>query len=111
MRLYRVFCATAFLCLVTTSEATAETGLASWYGSGTGTPACGGRVGPMTAAHKTLPCGSRVRVTTGQGRSVVVTVTDRGPFVRGRVIDLSSDAADALGLKGPGVLHVTVERL
>jgi rare lipoprotein A len=83
MSLYRVIHATAFLYLLATA-AFAETGGASWYGKGTGTPACGGKLGPMTAAHKTLPCGSRVRVTTRQGRSVTVTINDRGPFVRGR---------------------------
>lgn len=87
-----------------------QTGLASWY-SGGGT-ACGDRtVQPFTAAHKSLPCGALVRVSTREGRSVVVTIRDRGPFVRGRIIDLDRAAAGALGLIGPGLLPVTVERL
>ncbi len=57
--------------------------------------------GAMTAAHKTLPFGSRVRVTNKKnGRSVTVRINDRGPFVRGRVIDLSPAAARALGFAG-----------
>jgi rare lipoprotein A len=87
-----------------------EAGLASWY-SGGGT-ACGDRtVAPFTAAHKSLPCGTLVRVTTPEGRSVVVTIRDRGPFVRGRIIDLDRASAGALGLIGPGLLPVTVERI
>ncbi len=57
--------------------------------------------GAMTAAHKSLPFGSRVRVTNKRnGRSVTVRINDRGPFVRGRVIDLSPAAARALGFAG-----------
>jgi rare lipoprotein A len=102
-------------------SAAAETGLASWYAGGM--TACGDRVlTAMSAAHKTLPCGAIVRVTTisredgrkrpyAAGRSVVVTIRDRGPFPRGRIIDVSRDAAAALDLVGPGVRRVTVERL
>jgi rare lipoprotein A len=96
----------------------AETGKASWYGStredgrerrDEQRVACPGRrVGPMTAAHKSLLCGTRVRVTTPRG-SAVLTITDRGPYVRSRIIDVSPDAARVLGLIGPGVLPVTVE--
>ena len=57
----------------------------------------------LTAAHKTLPFGSRVRVTNKRtGRSVVVRINDRGPYARGRVIDLSPAAAQAVGLSGVG---------
>jgi rare lipoprotein A len=57
--------------------------------------------GAMTAAHKSLPFGSQVRVTNKKnGRSVTVRINDRGPFVRGRVIDLSPAAARALGFAG-----------
>jgi len=57
--------------------------------------------GAMTAAHKTLPFGSKVTVTNNHtGRSVVVRINDRGPFVRGRVIDLSPAAARAIGVSG-----------
>ncbi len=62
----------------------------------------------MTCAHRSLPFGTKLRVTHG-GRSVVVTVNDRGPFIRGRVLDLSTGAARAVGLTGAGVGHVTAE--
>jgi rare lipoprotein A len=91
-----------------------ETGLASWYG-----PPYHGRKGAdgtvydqnaMTAAHLTLPLGTLVRVTNLTTRqSVVVRITDRGPFVRGRIIDLSLAAAKAVGVYLPGVARVRVE--
>jgi rare lipoprotein A len=62
----------------------------------------------MTAAHRTLPFGTKLKVTHGD-RSVVVTINDRGPFVRGRVLDLSTGAARAIGLTSAGVGHVTAE--
>jgi rare lipoprotein A len=63
----------------------------------------------MTAAHRTLPFGTRVLVThVASGRSVTVTINDRGPFVKGRIIDLSSGAASALGIKGAGLARVSV---
>jgi rare lipoprotein A len=67
------------------------------------------RAGGMTAAHRSLPFGTRVRVTNNHtGRSVVVRINDRGPFVKGRVIDLSPAAANAIGVSGvsPVSLHV-----
>lgn len=76
--------------------------------------ASGGRFNPnaMTAAHKTLPFGTRVRVTNSNtGRSAVVTINDRGPFVAGRVIDLSRAAAGAVGMIGRGLARVTLEVL
>ena len=78
-------------------------GIASFYRA---TPA-----GPerLTAAHRDLPFGTRVRVTNhSNGRSVVVTINDRGPFVRGRIIDVTPAAARALGMSG--LASVTVER-
>lgn len=64
----------------------------------------------LTAAHRTLPFGTRVRVTnTANGRSVVVRVADRGPFVHGRAIDLSDEAADAVGMTRSGVAQVRME--
>ncbi len=60
----------------------------------------------MTCAHRSLPFGTKLRVSHG-GRSIIVTVNDRGPFVRGRVIDLSKGAARALGISGLG--QVTAE--
>ena len=86
-------------------------GIASFYGNESGSrTASGQRMNPsaMTAAHRTLPFGTRVRVTHGD-RSVIVTINDRGPFVRGRVLDLSTGAARAIGL--PGVGRVTAEVL
>jgi rare lipoprotein A len=102
---------------VSTSESAVATshGLASYYGyrdGYTGRTASGEhvRVGAFTAAHRTLPFGTRVRVTnTGTGRSVVVRINDRGPFVRGRIIDVSHSAAQALGMIGRGVAAVQIE--
>jgi len=66
----------------------------------------------MTAAHRTLPFGTRVRVTNhSNGRSVVVTFNDRGPFVGGRIIDLSRGAAQAISMTGAGVANVSLEIL
>ena len=85
------------------------TGIASWYQVGTRT-ANGERFNPdaMTAAHKTLPFGTLVRVTF-RGNSVVVRINDRGPFTGGRIIDLSRGSAEVIGLKSAGVGTVTVE--
>lgn len=86
-------------------------GKASYYGSESGKrTASGARFNPMgmTAAHRTLPFGTRLKVTHGS-RSVMVTVNDRGPFIRGRVLDLSKGAAQAIGLTGRGVGHVVAE--
>lgn len=76
--------------------------------------ASGGWFNPnaMTAAHKTLPFGTRVRVThAGNGRSVVVKINDRGPYVRGRIIDLSKAAAGVIGMHGQGIAQVRMEVL
>ena len=86
-------------------------GKASYYGSESGArTASGARYNPMglTAAHRSLPFGTKLKVTHG-GRSVVVTVNDRGPFIRGRVLDLSKGAAQVIGLTGRGVGHVVAE--
>jgi rare lipoprotein A len=94
------------------ATANAETGVASVYSTESGSQtASGARLNPgvMTAAHRSLPFGSRVRVTNhSNGHSVVVTINDRGPFVRGRIIDLTPAAAHALGMSG--LAPVTVER-
>ena len=84
-------------------------GIASFYGSGTRT-ASGARFNPggLTCAHRSLPFGTRLRVTHA-GRSVVVTVNNRGPFIRGRVLDLSTGAARAVGLTSRGVGRVVAE--
>ena len=71
-----------------------------------------GRGGGLTAAHKTLPFGTRVRVTDSKtGRSVIVVINDRGPFNKGRVLDLSTSAAKALGMTGRGVVSVRADVL
>src|SRR5206468_3788707 len=93
-----------------------QTGIASWYGPGFhGKRTANGEVYDqyeLTAAHQTLPLGTRVMVTSlSNGRAVEVRVNDRGPFVGGRVIDLSYAAASVIGMIGPGVMPVRVEIL
>lgn len=90
-----------------------ETGIASWYGSESGNrTAMGTRFNPqgITAAHKTLPLPTKVKVTNlRNGRSVIVTVNDRGPFTKNRLIDLSHGAAKKIGLDKQGVAKVRIE--
>ncbi|MDD1413740.1 septal ring lytic transglycosylase RlpA family protein [Dolichospermum sp. ST_con] len=91
-------------------------GMASWYGyDGSGNKtASGERYNPegLTAAHRSLPLGTKIRVTnTRNGRSVVVRINDRGPYIRGRIIDLSAGAARLLGMIGSGVAPVSLEVL
>ncbi len=93
-----------------------QQGVASWYGPGFhGKKTTSGSVYDqygMTAAHQTLPLGSSVRVTNRtNGKSVTVLINDRGPFVGGRVIDLSYAAARAVDMIGPGTAPVVVEVL
>jgi rare lipoprotein A len=86
-------------------------GKASFYGNESGSKTASGQrfnQNAMTAAHRSLPFGTKVRVTY-RGQSVVVTINDRGPFIKGRVLDLSKGAASAVGLTGAGVGHVTAE--
>ena len=93
-----------------------EVGVASWYG-----PEFHGRrtsnrevfdMNEMTAAHKTLPFGTRVMVTNlDNDRTAVVRINDRGPFVKGRIIDVSYAAARVLGMVGPGTARVRIEVL
>jgi rare lipoprotein A len=99
----------------TTDKQAAETsggsyGLASFYGHQSRT-ASGERFNPqeLTAAHRTLPFGTKVRVTVATGRSVTVRVNDRGPFIPGRVVDISSSAAETLGISGRGVAKVKLD--
>jgi len=93
-----------------------ETGIASWYGA----PYHNRRgsngeiydMHAMTAAHRTFPLGSVVRVTSlSSGNAVVVRITDRGPFINGRIIDLSKAAAEKIGLVPKGIGEVRVELL
>ncbi|HSV28097.1 MAG TPA: septal ring lytic transglycosylase RlpA family protein [Candidatus Omnitrophota bacterium] len=93
-----------------------ETGIASWYGSDFhNKPTANGETFDMnavTAAHKTLPMPSMVRVTNLEnGRSLIVRVNDRGPFVNNRVIDLSRRSAQLLGMEGQGTAKVRVQIL
>jgi rare lipoprotein A len=90
-----------------------STGMASFYWQPQRV-ASGGWFNPnaLTAAHKTLPFGTRVRVThLGNGRSVDVTINDRGPFIAGRIIDLSKRAAGVINMTGQGVARVRMEVL
>ena len=86
-------------------------GVASFYGSESGSKTASGQrfnANDMTAAHRSLPFGTKLRVTH-KGRSVIVTINDRGPFIKGRVLDLSTGAARAVGLTASVVGHVTAE--
>jgi rare lipoprotein A len=88
-----------------TNAATAsELGIASYYLN----PHYSG----LIAAHKTLPFGTRVKVVNlDNGRSAILRIVDRGPFIRGRVIDVSPAAASALGFRQAGLAHVRIERI
>jgi rare lipoprotein A len=93
-----------------------QTGIASWYGPGFhGKTTASGAIydqNDLTAAHQTLPLGTRVMVTNLEtGSSAEVTINDRGPFAKGRIIDLSYGAGKALGMIGPGTIPVRVEVL
>ncbi len=88
-----------------------QSGKASWYSLPGNRTACGERMNPraLTAAHRTLPCGTRIRVTNSRtGKSVVVRVNDRGPFARGRIVDVSRSAGQQIGLVRSGIAAVTV---
>ena len=92
------------------------TGMASWYGKDFhGRRTASGELFDMhglSAAHRTLPLGSMIRVTNlGNNRNVVVRVTDRGPFIKSRIIDLSYGAARELGFLAEGTARVAIERL
>ncbi len=91
-----------------------QRGIATWYGThengrrtASGEPLSDRK---LTAAHKTLPLGTRVRVTNlRNGRKVIVRITDRGPYGRGHIIDMSRAAARALGMIEAGMVPVTIE--
>jgi rare lipoprotein A len=106
----------ALLCSAAGAVFSSEEGLASWYGGKfQGRRTASGEIfdtRQLTAAHKSLPFGTWVLVTNLEnGRSVTVRINDRGPFVAGRVIDLSLAAASAIGLAGRGVAAVRLEVL
>ncbi len=93
-----------------------ETGIASWYGpADAGKPTANGEIFDpelISAAHKTLPLPSVVRMTNLEnGRSIAVRVNDRGPFVAGRIIDLSEEGARVLGFRDNGIARVRVQLL
>ena len=92
-------------------DASSSSGVASYYSSGVRT-ASGEAFNPneFTAAHRTLPFGTKLRVTNvSTGQSVTVRVNDRGPFVPGRVVDVSHSAAESLGMTGKGVAKVKLD--
>jgi rare lipoprotein A len=96
---------------ITIGSVQAETGRAAFYGGGR--TASGEHTGPngLTAAHRTLPFGTRVRVTNQRnGKAVVVRIVDRGPYGRGRIIDLSRAAARELDMISAGTAMVSIER-
>jgi rare lipoprotein A len=100
--------ATLFACSAMAAPA-AVVGKASFYEL-RGRTASGAHAGPFTAAHRSLPFGAKVRVTNlANQRSVVVVINDRGPFTGARIIDVSGQAADALGFRRAGVAMVKVE--
>ena len=109
VRLGAAMCSALFF-VAWSSAAMAEKGIASIYAYSGEKTANGERANPagLTAAHKTLPFGTKVRVVNQRnGKSVVVRINDRGPFVRGRVIDLTPAGARALGFSG--LTPVTLE--
>lgn len=98
----------AFVVGASTVPASAQCGSASWYALYSKT-ASGERMDPsqLTAAHRTLPFGTKLKVTNQKnGKSVVVRINDRGPFIKGRVIDLSKAAAKQLGFVSSGVTKI-----
>lgn len=100
--------AAAALTLAASTPGFAQCGSASWYAL-TSKTASGERMNPaaMTAAHRSLPFGTKLKVTNRKnGKSVVVVVNDRGPFIKGRVLDLSKAAANRLGFVSSGVTDV-----
>ncbi len=110
VRLGAAICGVAIM-FACSSAAIAEVGIASVYAYAGGKTASGERARPseLTAAHRTLAFGTHVRVTNQRnGRSVIVRINDRGPFVRGRVIDLTPAAARALGISGLAPVRLEV---
>jgi rare lipoprotein A len=104
--------AAALLLAASTLPASAQCGNASWYALYSQT-ASGERMNPaeLTAAHRTLPFGTKLKVTNQKnGKSVVVRINDRGPFIKGRVIDLSKGAAKQLGFISTGVTNICMAK-
>ena len=100
----KVIFACAIIAGFTSVATAAEQGIASYYQN----PHYSG----LIAAHKTLPFGTRVKVfNLDNGKTVILKIVDRGPFIRGRVIDVSPAAASALGFRQAGLAHVRLERI
>ncbi len=102
--------------LASPSVALAQCGSASWYGPGFhGKKSASGQTfnqNAMTAAHKSLPFGTKLRVVDQRtGKAVLVTINDRGPYAKGRIIDLSKAAATKLGFRNAGHTKVCIERV
>ena len=96
-------------CAAGAAQAASWSGKASYYNL-KGRTASGGHVGHMTAAHRTLPFGTKLRVTNLANRkTATVTVNDRGPFIGGRIVDVSEGAARALGFRQAGIARVRVD--
>ena len=110
-RLRKLACALTFVVVIFSipMAASAQSGIASVYSGGRTANGERASAGGLTAAHRSLPFGTRVRVTNRNNRrSVVVRINDRGPFVRGRIIDLTPAAAHALGFSGLAHVIVTI---
>ena len=98
----KIIYAGAILAGYTSTASAAEKGIASYYQNA--------RYGGLVAAHKTLPFGSKVRIINlDNGRSAVVKIVDRGPFIRGRIIDVSTAVAVVLGFRQSGTARVQIE--
>jgi rare lipoprotein A len=103
--------AAGLMLAASTGSASAQCGRASWYALNSKT-ASGERMNPaaMTAAHRSLPFGTKVKVTNkNNGKSVVVRINDRGPFIKGRVIDVSKGAAQKLGFISSGHTSICLD--
>lgn len=113
IRTILIAAATVGIFSATAIGASAQCGGASWYALHSRT-ASGERMNPsaMTAAHRTLPLGTKVKVTNERnGKSLVVRINDRGPFIRGRILDLSKGAASRLGFISAGHTNVCINTL
>ena len=109
---FAVTLAGSLIAAASTASAAAQCGSASWYALYSQT-ASGEQMDPseLTAAHRTLPFGTKLKVTNQKnGKSVVVRVNDRGPFIKGRVIDLSKAAANRLGFVSSGVTNICMAK-
>ena len=112
--IFSLLLAIYMLCNTTTYSNADEIGIASWYGIPYhGRKTASGEtynMNALTAAHRTLPFNTKLRVTHNN-RSVIVTVNDRGPFIKGRILDLSKAAADKIGCVEIGTCFVKIEKL